>query len=143
MSRNRDLLKGWIVLVVEDQADSREVAERILRYYGATVYCTTNGIEALDMLESVVPRFILSDLSMPDMDGWTLIRRLRSDPRTTAIPVIALTAHAMAGDRERVIDAGFDHYITKPLTAQTFIEHLYDSLKSIPTLGAELGALNG
>jgi len=134
----RDILHNWQVLVVEDEPDSLEVAERILKHYGATVYTAANGKEALDVLRAVRPRFIISDLSMPVMDGWELLYRLKRDRPTLDIPVIALTAHAMMGDRERAIAAGFHNYLTKPLTPATFIKDLLRLLTDIPEFAAEL-----
>ena len=88
--------------------------------------------QAMEQIRTEFPHFILSDLSMPNMDGWGLIHALQSDPQTTSIPVIALTAHAMLGDRERVMRAGFTSYLTKPLDPATFIPHLVRLLAEVP-----------
>ena len=134
----RDVLQDWPVLVVEDEADSLEVAERILKHYGATVHTATNGQEGLAVAQAVHPRFIISDLSMPVMDGWEMIDQLKQDRALLDIPVIALTAHAMPGDRERAITAGFHNYLTKPLTVGTFMNDLMVLLLEVPHLAAAL-----
>ncbi|MEP6984147.1 MAG: response regulator, partial [Chloroflexota bacterium] len=121
-----DLLTGWNIVVIDDEPDSLEVAEIILDAYGANVYTGTNGTEGLEQVRKIRPRFVISDISMPIMDGWGLIHELKNDRSLIDIPAIALTAHAMVGDRERAIMAGFHNYLTKPLTADTFI---YDLLK--------------
>ena len=136
----RDILFGWDVLVVDDEADSLEVASRILRFYGANLYTATNGLEGLDLIQNkaIRPKFILSDLSMPQMDGWGMLYELKKDRTTLDIPVFALTAHAMVGDRERAITAGFHNYLTKPLTPATFMSDLLKLLEGVPELAAAL-----
>lgn len=135
---SRDILKGWKVLVVDDEEDSLNVATRILKYYGAHVVTAGNGEEGLDVARSESPRFIISDLSMPHMDGWGLIEVLKKDRGLAEIPVIALTAHAMIGDRQRAIEAGFHNYLTKPLTPATFMRDLLNLLMDIPGLAEHL-----
>src|SRR5262249_10254076 len=120
----RTILNGWSVLVVDDEPDSLEVASRLLRHYGATVWLATNGEEALEVVQEHRPTVVISDLSMPVMDGWGLIYELKLNRSTIDLPVIALTAHAMVGDRERAISAGFHNYLAKPLTPSTFIKDL-------------------
>jgi CheY-like chemotaxis protein len=132
LSMPRDLLKGWNVLVVDDEPDSLEVAAIILEGHGANVKTVTNGQEALDTLQTMRPKFILSDLSMPILDGWRLLEAVKANPDLTDIPVIALTAHAMIGDRERGIAAGFYNYLTKPLIPATFMKQLVRLLREAP-----------
>jgi CheY-like chemotaxis protein len=134
----RDLLEGWQIAVIEDEPDNLEVAQFILEFYGATVHAAGDGGEGYDLISSINPDLIISDLSMPVVDGWEMLHRLRSNPETAEIPIIALTAHAMTGDRERVLDAGFNSYITKPLTAETFIDQLVQLLLAIPSLSDRL-----
>jgi two-component system, cell cycle response regulator DivK len=126
------------VLVVDDDPPSLMVAMILLSNYGAQIITANNGQEAFDLLAVEKPTFILSDLSMPVMSGWTLIERLKETETTAAIPIIALTAHTMSGDRERALEAGFDNYLAKPLTPSTFIHDLLNVLASIPSLAAEL-----
>ena len=120
----RDILHGWTVLVVDDEHDSLDVARRILNYYGAEVVIAINGQEGLELARAHTPRFIISDLSMPVMDGWEFIENMKKDHHLAAIPVIALTAHAMPGDRSRALSAGFHNYLSKPLTPATFMRDL-------------------
>lgn len=129
-----DLLTGWNVVVVDDEEDSLEVAEIILLEYGANVHTASNGEEGLKIVREVRPHFVISDLSMPVMDGWGFISAMQADRELTDIPVIALTAHAMVGDRERAITAGFHNYLTKPLTVNTFMADLVKLLVDIPVL---------
>jgi CheY-like chemotaxis protein len=136
----RTILAQWDVLVVEDEADSLDVAFRVLRYYGATVHIAHNGREALDVLKTITPKFILSDLSMPTMSGWELIEHINRDQRLVGIPIIALTSHAMQGDREKAISKGFYNYLTKPLTAGNFIRDLLVLLVDVPSLALEISS---
>lgn len=136
-----NLIDGWEVLLIDDEDDSLAVAEIILSEYGAKVYLASDGQQALDLLETIHPKFIISDLSMPVLDGWGFIHALRLNRRYDDIPVIALTAHAMRGDRERGLAAGFHNYLTKPLTVDTFMHDLVTLLIDIPGLAQEL-ALN-
>jgi CheY-like chemotaxis protein len=134
----KNLLSGWDIVVIDDEEDSLMVAEIILADYGATLYTATNGAEGLKQIRKVRPKFVISDLSMPGMDGWGLIHTIKNDRTLMDIPVIALTAHAMIGDRERAVSAGFHNYLTKPLTAQTFIQDLVKLLVDIPLLANDL-----
>lgn len=133
-----DLLVGWDIAVIEDDPDSLEVARYILDFYGATVHVAVNGREGLDVVRAVRPRFVISDLSMPEMDGWEFLHALKNAPDLQHIPVIALTAHAMRGDKERAIEVGFHSYLTKPLTVSTFMDELLALLLEIPELSEYL-----
>lgn len=133
-----NLLEGWDIVVVDDEPDSLEVAEIILDAFGANVRTGTNGLEGLNLVRQARPRFVISDISMPVLDGWGFIHELKSDQSLAEIPAIALTAHAMIGDRERAISAGFHNYLTKPLTAETFIYDLLKLLMDIPELAEHL-----
>lgn len=133
-----DLLVGWDIVVVDDEDDSLRLAEVILLEYGANVHTATNGQEGLDLIRKTNPKFVISDLSMPVLDGWGLIKALKNDPLIKDIPVIALTAHAMVGDRERAVVGGFHNYLTKPLTVDTFIQDLVNLLMAIPLLAENL-----
>jgi CheY-like chemotaxis protein len=128
------LLKGWDIVVVDDEEDSLMVAQIILQNYGATVHVARDGQEGIEVIKKVRPRFVISDLSMPMMDGWGLIHAVTTTIALQHIPVIALTAHAMQGDRERAMAAGFHNYLTKPLTVNTFIHDLVNLLLDIPDL---------
>jgi two-component system, cell cycle response regulator DivK len=117
-------MSDWVVLIVDDEPDNLAVAKKVLAYSGAEVHTAANGLDGLAQLASLQPTFILLDLSMPEMDGWEMFKQVRSDPQTEHIPVIALTAHAMSGDRERVLEAGFDGYIAKPFRLSTFMSEV-------------------
>ena len=134
----RNVLDGWDVLVVDDEPDSLEVASRLLRHYGAQVRTATNGEEALNTVREKRPTVVISDLSMPVLDGWGLIFALKQNRSTIDLPVIALTAHAMVGDRDRAISAGFHNYLIKPLTPSTFIKDLLRLLVEIPEFAEPL-----
>jgi CheY-like chemotaxis protein len=129
-----NLLEGWNIVVLDDEEDSLEVAQIILDEYGATVHTASDGQIGLEIVRQVKPHFVISDLSMPTMDGWGFINTLKRDPELANIPVIALTAHAMVGDRERAVGAGFNNYLTKPLTVDTFMADLVKLLIDIPEL---------
>ena len=133
-----NLLEGWDIVVLEDEQDSLEVAEIILNEYGANVHTASNGKDGLDVVRQTNPRFVISDLSMPVMDGWGFISGMKADGVLSNIPVIALTAHAMVGDRERAMAAGFHNYLTKPLTVDTFMADLVGLLIDIPSLAESL-----
>ena len=133
-----DLLKGWDIVVIDDEEDSLLVAQIILDEYGANTHTASNGEEGLALIRTVRPKVVISDLSMPVLDGWGLIHKMQLDPTLKDLPAIALTAHAMLGDRERAISAGFYNYLTKPLTVETFIQDLVNLLVNIPALAIEL-----
>ncbi|MAU11332.1 MAG: two-component system response regulator [Anaerolineaceae bacterium] len=121
-------MKDWVVLIVDDELDNLNVARKVLSFNGAEVHVARNGVEGLDKLAEIIPTFILLDLSMPEMDGWEMLRKLRQRPDAQDIPVIALTAHAMAGDREKVFDAGFHGYIPKPFRIDSFLDEIHRCL---------------
>jgi CheY-like chemotaxis protein len=102
------------IAVIEDNADNRLLVEAILQgQYALAEY--ESGPQALAALPEAVPDLVLLDISLPEMDGPEVLRRIRLHPALTGLPVIALTAHAMAGDRERYLAAGFDDYVSKPI----------------------------
>jgi CheY-like chemotaxis protein len=129
---SRSLLKGWKALIVDDEEDSLEVAQVVLESHGASVYTARNGLDALHAARSLKPHFVISDLSMPIMDGWEFIAAIQRDVALREIPVIALTANDMPGFRARAMAAGFHNYLTKPLTATTFIHNLAVLLVDVP-----------
>lgn len=102
------------IVVIEDNPDNRLLVEAILEEHYELVEFD-NGPEALAQMHNDPPDLVLLDISLPGMDGTEVLRAMRSDPILSAIPTIALTAHAMAGDRDRFLGAGFDDYVTKPL----------------------------
>jgi len=133
------LLKGWDVLVVDDEPDSLLVARSLLQMCGANVQTASNGKEGFEVAQKLRPQFIISDLSMPVMSGWQMLHMLKNNLATREIPVIALTAHAMAGDRQRAIEVGFHNYLVKPLRPESFINDLLKLLIDVPLIAERLG----
>jgi CheY-like chemotaxis protein len=103
------------ILLVEDNEMNRDMLSRRLERKGYQVVVAVDGQEGVDKAATVLPDLVLMDMSLPVLDGWEATRRLKAAPATSHIPVIALTAHAMAGDRAHAIDAGCDEYDTKPI----------------------------
>ena len=122
---------SWRVLVVDDEPDSIDIVEMVLTASEATVYRASNGLEGLSVFKEKSPTIVLTDLSMPERDGWQFLKDIRKAEKGTHIPVIALTAHAMAGDRERVLKEGFDGYLSKPLRMMTLIKDIQAVLSNI------------
>ena len=113
-----------LVLVVDDFLDAREMYAEYFLFAGFRVVEAANGAEALQKALEVAPHVILMDLSMPGMDGWEATRRLKADPRTKDIPVIALTGHALTGFLESAKHAGCDAFVTKPCLPDTLVEEV-------------------
>jgi two-component system, cell cycle response regulator DivK len=103
------------ILLVEDNDMNRDMLTRRLARKGFETAEAVDGEQGIEAARSGRPDLILMDMSLPLLDGWEATRRLKADPATRGIPVIALTAHAMAGDRERALEAGCDDYDTKPI----------------------------
>jgi CheY-like chemotaxis protein len=112
------------ILLVEDNPENRDMLSRRLIRRGYQMQFAMDGAEAVRMAQAELPDLVLMDLSLPVMDGWEATSRLKADPATRAIPVIALTAHAMVGDRERAIAAGADDYDTKPVDLDRLLEKI-------------------
>ena len=109
------------VLVVEDNEMNRDMLSRRLTRRGFQVIFAVDGQQGVDLARSERPDIILMDMSLPVVDGWEATRRVKSDDATRGVPVIGLTAHAMAGDREKAIEAGCDDYDTKPVELERLI----------------------
>jgi CheY-like chemotaxis protein len=118
------------ILIVEDNEANRLLAGAVLEREGYRVEMAGNAEEALQKLANGSPDLILMDVQMPGMDGLTLTRRLKGDARTADIPVVALTALAMMGDRERTLEAGCSGYISKPINTRTFASEVSKYLRS-------------
>ena len=114
----------WQVLVVDDEPDNLEVVAETLEYKGAQVKTAPNGQVALDILKDFPANLILTDLSMPVMDGWVMRTHVKNDPNLTNVPLLALSAHAIAGDQQRALEAGFDGYMTKPVNIHTLVDDI-------------------
>lgn len=113
-----------LILLVEDDDDNREMLSRRLQKRGLEVVCAVDGEEAVECARRDRPLLVLMDMSLPKIDGWEATRRLKADPLTAPIPIIALTAHAMRGDRERALEVGCDEYDTKPIVFARLIEKI-------------------
>jgi len=122
------------ILVVEDNVYNRDLIQRFLEPEGFEVVVATDGPDGLARAVADKPDLVLMDMSLPVVDGWEATRRLKADPATARIPVIALTAHAMLGDREKALEAGCDDYDTKPID----IERLLSKIRAL--LSARQGA---
>src|SRR5947207_14565784 len=119
--------KAPLTLVVDDFADNREMYSQFLSFSGYRVAEAQNGHEALEKAFQLAPDLIVMDLSLPGLDGWEATRRLKADDRSRAIPIIALTGHALAGHSKGALDAGCDAFITKPCLP----ERLLDEIRAI------------
>jgi len=123
-----------LVLIVDDFADNREMYSQFLEFSGYRVAEAQNGHEALEKAFALQPDLVVMDLSLPGLDGWEATRRLKSDERTRATPVIALTGHALAGHSKGAIDAGCDAFITKPCLPERLLQEIVSMLKGRPDL---------
>ncbi|TVR22614.1 MAG: response regulator [Anaerolineaceae bacterium] len=116
-----DNIDKWKVIVVEDTYDDQQLVSRILTHHGIEVIVVQDGNECLEMLHQVQPTAIITDLAMPNKDGWQTLVAIRSDINTAHIPVIAITAYHSADVAEDAMRAGFDGYFPKPISPQTFV----------------------
>jgi two-component system cell cycle response regulator DivK len=112
------------ILLVEDNQMNRDMLSRRLRRKGYEVTTANDGVEGVEQARIIRPDLILLDMSLPLKDGWTAAGELKADAETANIPVIALTAHAMQGDREKALDAGCDDYDTKPVEFVRLLEKM-------------------
>jgi two-component system cell cycle response regulator DivK len=112
------------VLLVEDNELNRDMLSRRLAKRGFDVSIAVDGAEALDAIRSDRPDLVLMDMSLPVMTGWDATTALKAEPDTQSIPVIALTAHAMSGDRQKALDAGCDEFETKPVELPRLLEKM-------------------
>jgi CheY-like chemotaxis protein len=121
------------ILLVEDNEMNRDMLSRRLIRKGYEVTIAVDGEQGINKAQETLPDLILMDMSLPVVDGWEATRRIKSEPATQAIPVIALTAHAMAGDREKALEAGCDDYDTKPIELPRLLEKIETLLKKRTT----------
>jgi CheY-like chemotaxis protein len=112
------------ILIVEDNEMNRDMLSRRLARRGYEIVMAVDGAEGIATAQTIRPDLILMDMSLPVVDGWQATRRLKADAATRAIPVIGLTAHAMAGDREKVIEVGCDDYDTKPVELPRLLQKI-------------------
>jgi CheY-like chemotaxis protein len=116
--------KQTLILIVEDNEANQLLASSVLEREGYRVEVAASAREAVERLASNQPDLILMDVQLPGEDGLALTRRLKTDPKTAMIPIVALTAHAMVGDREEALAAGCAGYIAKPINTRTFGEQI-------------------
>jgi len=117
------------ILLVEDNLHNRRIFQGVLKHSGFNVLEAEDGGKALELVQSAHPDLILMDLSIPVVDGWECTRRIKADPATRGIPIIALTAHAMRGDEDRARAAGCDGYMSKPISPKRVVEEVKRVLK--------------
>ncbi|MBZ0307183.1 MAG: response regulator [Anaerolineae bacterium] len=117
------------ILVVEDNPDNRILITDVLTSLNYEVLVAVDGEEGVRKAEIEVPDLILMDLSLPQMDGWTATGHIKSNPELQHIPIVALTAHAMVGDRERALEAGCDDYVSKPIDLRELASKLAQYLE--------------
>ena len=117
------------ILLVEDNEMNRDMLSRRLERRGYEVAIAVDGRQGIEMATTGGFDLVLMDMSLPEVDGWEAMRQLRAVPATRTLPIIALTAHAMAGDRERAIDAGANDYDTKPIDLPRLLEKIEAQLK--------------
>lgn len=119
-----------LILLVDDFPDNRQMYAEFLSYSGLRVAEAENGHEALEKATTLVPDLVVMDLSLPGMDGWEATRRIKSDPRTKNILVIALTGHALAGHSKGAMEAGCDAFVTKPCLPDRLLEEIQRMLSA-------------
>jgi CheY-like chemotaxis protein len=123
------------ILLVEDNEMNRDMLTRRLQRRGHEVLVAVDGAQGLALAQAQLPTLILMDMSLPIMDGWEATRQIKSDPATSGIPVIALTAHAMSEDREKALAAGCDDYDTKPVEFGRLVGKIDALLEGTSRLG--------
>ena len=124
------------ILLVEDNEMNRDMLSRRLERKGYEVVLACDGQAGVDMAASELPDLILMDMSLPVLDGWQATRRLKANPATRHVPVIALTAHAMSGDRDKALEAGCNDYDTKPIDLARLLGKIETLLAARPSAGA-------
>ena len=120
------------VLVVEDKAENLELMVYLLNAFGHEALVARDGAEGVAVVSQERPDLVVMDLQMPVMDGYEAAALIRADPELSCTPLVAVTAYAMVGDRERIMAAGFDGYLTKPIDPQTFVGELERHLAPSP-----------
>ena len=116
------------ILIIEDNSANLELMEYLLRAFGYTTFNARNGFEGVQFAQAEQPDLIICDLQMPVMDGYEVVRELKKGRSLHPIPIIAVTAFSMPGDRSNVLAAGFDGYLSKPIDPETFVRTVEDFL---------------
>lgn len=130
---------SFTILIVDDEELHRKLMTKIIVSLGHTTIEAGDGRTAVDLAVERLPNLILMDINLPVMSGLTATRLLKENPATRSIPIIALTAMAMAGDGEKVMDAGCDDYVIKPIRYKSFVEKLEDWLRTIASAESDRG----
>jgi two-component system, cell cycle response regulator DivK len=116
--------KQWTLLIIDDEPHNVGVVQHVLQFHGARVLAAGSGTEGLDVISRHRLDFVLLDIQMPHMSGFDVLAKIRENPRSRDLLVIALTSHAMTGDYERAMTAGFNGYITKPISVQQIVQQI-------------------
>lgn len=127
---------GARILVIEDTPANLELMRYLLSAFGHTVLTAVNGSDGIALAQSERPDLVVCDIQLPVLDGYQVAKALKSDRALASIPLVAVTALAMVGDRDRIVAAGFDGYISKPITPETFVQQIEAHLGSVPDAGA-------
>jgi two-component system, cell cycle response regulator DivK len=112
------------ILIIEDNPTNLELMRFLLRTSGHTLFTAEDGPEGIETARRIQPDLIVCDIQMPGLDGYVVAKRLKSDPRLRAVPLVAVTSYAMVGDRDVALAAGFDGYLPKPIVPRTFVAQL-------------------
>jgi two-component system cell cycle response regulator DivK len=123
-------LSEWSIIIVDDEPDNLDLLNLIFSYGKAHVRVAASGQQCLEYMQDTPPNVMLVDIQMPGMSGYELLNRVRANPHWAHIPVIAVTAHAMDGDQERVLSAGFEGYIPKPIEAMRIVDQVQAILQT-------------
>jgi CheY-like chemotaxis protein len=117
------------ILVIEDNPMNLELMTYLLKAFGHTPLEAVDGLKGLERIQQEAPDLVLCDLQLPGIDGFEVARQVKADPLLRVIPMVAVTAYAMVGDRDTVLAAGFDGYITKPINPETFVQQVETFIK--------------
>jgi CheY-like chemotaxis protein len=118
-----------LILVIEDNLASLELVTYLLQAFGHTPVTAVDGVTGLAVVRQQAVDLILCDLHLPDLDGYQVMKAIKGDPALASIPILAVTAYAMVGDRDKILAAGFDGYIAKPIQPETFVKQLEGFLR--------------
>src|ERR1051326_2098051 len=117
------------ILIIDDYVDNLELMSYLLKAFGYATLAASDGLEGLKLAGQEQPDLIICDIQLPGIDGFEVAKRVKSDAQLRAIPLVGITALAMVGDRDRVLQAGFDGYIPKPIAPETFVSDIETFLK--------------
>jgi two-component system, cell cycle response regulator DivK len=129
-------MPGELILIIEDNAKNLKLIRDILHYYGYTILEATTGEDGIALALARRPALVLMDIQLPGMDGRAAMQTLKADPNTRHIPIVALTAFAMKGDRERLLADGFDGYMSKPIAIKEVVQSVAQYLRAPSAAGA-------